>query len=164
MMRLTLAAAAVVGLAGRAFAQDAAPAGLNDLRAAYVGAYNAGRADAMAALYVPDAVRMPYDAEMQEGRDAILETYRTTFARRRLRPTLTLTVDQLEVRGDLVVERGRYREVLRLIGEGRTLLEVGKYVSVARRGNDGAWRYAISIFNRDAPAAPLPPTDSDRDR
>lgn len=127
---------------------------LDNLRSAYLGAYNTGNADAMESLYTSDAVRMPYDAPAERGRDAIVSGYRRAFAARRFHPELTFIVDQTLVRGDVAVERGAYREDQHFGESGPTRIERGKYVAVARRGDDGVWRYDTSIFNRDAVPRP----------
>lgn len=133
-------------------AQDAS--GLVALRSAYLAAYNHGDAAAMASLYVDSAVRMPYDAPAQHGRDAILAYYRNAFTARRFTPTLSFLVDHVLEQGDLAIERGRYREQQRLV-TGAARVEAGKYVSVAVRGGDGRWRYESSIFNRDSAPPPF---------
>lgn len=141
---------------GPAPARRPAIEGLERLRAAWTRAYEAGDAAALADLYTADAVRMPYDAPSQHGREAIVSAYGASFAGRAFDPAITLTPDAPpEVRGDLAIERGTYREILRARQGPQVLVEEGKYVSAARREPDGRWRYAWSIFNRDAPARPL---------
>ena len=164
---LVLAAILPLIAAPEARTQDVAPpsesvVGLDRLRADWTAAYEAGDADAMVDLYVEDAVRMPYDAPAVEGREAIVAAYRASFAGRRLFPEIDLVALDVEVLGVLgfdrvslttfytVIERGRYNEVLTSRDGSVRIIEDGKYVSVARRGEDGRWRYAISIFNRDA--------------
>jgi uncharacterized protein (TIGR02246 family) len=138
--------------AGAAYGRQA-QSGLDDLRAAYLAAYNAGDASAMEDLYVAEAVRMPYDAPEQDGRDAVLAYYRSSFANRRFRPTLRLTAGATEIRDDLAMERGAYVEILEPPNGGASLTERGKYVTLAREDEDGKWRYVWSIFNRDAAPA-----------
>lgn len=129
----------------------ASPPRLDQLRDAWTTAYEAGNAAAMSDLYVEQAVRMPYDAPAAEGREAILATYRAQFEARRLTPHIEFTVQDVDLVDRTAIERGRYEEALRSAEGTVRYREVGKYVSVARRGDDGRWRYAISIFNRDAP-------------
>jgi uncharacterized protein (TIGR02246 family) len=124
--------------------------GLDRLRADWTAAYETGDAEAMVELYVENAVRMPYDAPAVEGREAIVAAYRASFAGRRLFPEVDLVALDVEVLGDTAIERGRYHEVLTSRDGVTRIVEDGKYVSVARRGADDRWRYAISIFNRDA--------------
>jgi ketosteroid isomerase-like protein/quercetin dioxygenase-like cupin family protein len=122
------------------------------LRAAYLRAYNAGDAGAMIPLYADSAVRMAYDARAQIGRDSIVAAYRTAFAARAWKPTLSFRVDAMENGMGSVVERGRYHEEMLLAAGGAPLIEEGKYVALMTRGADGRWRYTWSIFNRDGPA------------
>ena len=123
--------------------------GLRTLREAWSAAYNAGQIAPLVDMYVAAAVRMAYDAPAQVGRDSVLAGYRRSFASRTHMPTILLTAAQIEIRGDIAIERGAYDETLTPRGQGRTLNEVGKYVSLARRGADGKWRFEWSIFNRD---------------
>lgn len=123
--------------------------GLRVLRESWSDAYNAGQIDPLRDMYTSTAVRMPYDAAAQTGRDSVIAGYARSFATRTHTPRITLTAAQIEIRGDLAVERGAYDETLTPRGQGRTLREVGKYVSLARRGADGKWRFEWSIFNRD---------------
>lgn len=131
------------------------PDGLRQLRERWSAAYQAGDSGAMVNFYTPDAVRMPYDAPAQEGRNAILATYESSFLQRGFVPEIELLPMNVRVIDGEAVEYGRYREVLRPRRVGRALLEEGKYLSIARPADDGTWRYSLSIFNRDAPAAPL---------
>lgn len=154
---LTLLAAVSLGPAlhpGLVAGQEPVDSALTRLRDAYVAAYNAGDAAAMAPFYTPDAVRMPYDAPAQEGREAILAYYRASFARRRFDPTLQLIPAAILTEGDLAVERGAYVEVQKPRNGGAQRLERGKYVAVLHRDGRGVWRFSWSIFNRDALPTP----------
>lgn len=88
---------------------------------------------------------MPYDAPAVEGAAAIVAAYRASFEARRLFPEIEL----VEILGDTAIERGSYHEELTSSDGATRIVEIGKYVSVARRGAEGRWRYAISVFNRD---------------
>jgi ketosteroid isomerase-like protein/quercetin dioxygenase-like cupin family protein len=123
--------------------------GLRTLREEWSAAYNAGRLEPLRDMYTAAAVRMPYDAPAQVTRDSVLAGYARSFADRTHTPTIRLTAAQVEISGDVAIERGAYDEVLTPKKEGRALREVGKYVSVLRRGDDGRWRFEWSIFNRD---------------
>lgn len=158
MIWIPLGIACVLGLVGPATLPARAGAdstGLAVLRGAFVAAYNAGLVGPLESLYTSDAVRLPYDAVTQVGRTAIVEGFRVSFGRRTHDPELALSVVDLRVVNGLAIERGTYHEVLRPRGAGRTLVEDGKYVSVARRNPSGNWQYFWSIFNRDGPAKPV---------
>jgi uncharacterized protein (TIGR02246 family) len=141
--------------AGAAVNSDTSLEGVHDLREQWTAAYQAGDSASMVMFYTPDAVRLPYDAPAQEGRNAIIAAYESSFRERTFVPEIELVPMNVRSLGGEVLERGRYREVLRPRGGGRALVEEGKYVSVARPAADGRWRYSLSIFNRDAPARPL---------
>lgn len=144
----------VLSAAGPGAAQEpSAASGLTALRDAWTRAYEAGETDAMSDLYVEDAVRMPYDAPASRDRYAILAAYRAQFEQRRLHPRIDLTPERVRLLGEVAIERGTYDEILTSSDFSVQIHEVGKYVSIAERGADGRWRFAISIFNRDAPPA-----------
>jgi ketosteroid isomerase-like protein/quercetin dioxygenase-like cupin family protein len=124
--------------------------GLRTLREQWSQAYQRGDADVLEPLYTRSIVRMPYDAPAEIGRDTVLASYRRAFAGRQMDPTITLTPGEVQVMQDIAAERGSYHEVLRQRAGERRFVEIGKYVSLARRGPDGVWRYEWSMFNRDA--------------
>ena len=129
--------------------------GLTKLRDEWSAAYNAGSIEPMRDMYTQNAVRMPYDALVQTGRDSVVSGYERSFANRTMTPLIRLEAAQVEIRGDIAIERGTYHEVLTpRAANARVLVERGKYVSLARRGEDGKWRFEWSIFNRDAQARP----------
>lgn len=127
---------------------------LGRLRSAWISAYERGNAAELADLYTRDVVRMPYDGPLQPGRAAVVGAYESSFASRAFDPTIALLADEVVASGDLAIERGRYREILRSKRGPQVLLEEGKYVTLARLGSDGIWRYQWSIFNRDGPPRP----------
>ena len=154
---LTLAGGLLLAIAPALYGQSrpSDEAGLTRLRQAYLSAYNSGDVAAMQPLYVEEAIRMPYGAPEQVGREAILSYYRNSFASRRFDPELRFEVNEVRLLREGALERGHYMETLRPRDGGQTLLERGKYVTLARRMPDGSWRYEWSIFNRDAPAEPI---------
>lgn len=123
---------------------------LDSLRVRWTRAYEAADERAMVPLYHDDAVRMAYDAPAVVGADAILAEYRRAFAARQLVPQIVLTAHEVELAGDIAVERGSYHEVLRARQGDFSITEDGKYVSMMRRHADGSWKFVWSIFNRDA--------------
>jgi uncharacterized cupin superfamily protein/ketosteroid isomerase-like protein len=128
---------------------------LDRLRERWSRAYEEGDSVTLAGLYTADVVRMPYDAEEQVGRDAVMAGYASSFRSRGFLPDIELVPDEVRLVGEVVVERGDYQEILHPRNGGRALVEEGKYVSMARRDPVGEWRYSLSIFNRDGPARPV---------
>lgn len=105
----------------------------------YVEASNGRDADALAALYAEDALLLPPDQELVEGREAIRE-----FWEDGTEPGLTASVERIEVTGDLAFLVGRYA----LPPTELDAADVGKLVLCLRRDRaDGAWRITCDIWN-----------------
>jgi ketosteroid isomerase-like protein len=158
--RLIFAVLALCAAARTTHAPDDDERALTALRAAFMRAYDAGDSATIAGLYIPDAVRMPYDAPAKTGSVAVAADLASQFRTRRFTPTLTLFADELHVSGEWALERGRYHEVQTpKASPANVRAEDGKYVAVYRRASSG-WRFAWSIFNRDAPARPAAAPDT----
>lgn len=105
----------------------------------YVEASNGGDADALAALYAEDALLLPPDQELVEGREAIRE-----FWEDGTEPGLSASVERIEVRGDLAYLVGRYA----LPPTDTDAADVGKLVLCLRRDPaERAWRITCDIWN-----------------
>lgn len=115
-------------------------------------AFAAGDAEAVAAQYTEDAVLLGPDLALT-GRAAISETYRGFFAT--ATADLDNEIEEIQVMADgWAFLRGRLR--IRSIPrdpEGGEAAEprTGKYLAIARRGEDGAWRFARDLFALDSP-------------
>jgi len=111
----------------------------------------AGAKDAAAlvkAFYAPDAVLMPPNHALVEGRKEI-----QGFLQGLIDSGLTnikLETTTTGSAGDLAYGRGRYTLALSPPG-GAPVQDVGKYVVVYRRQPGGAWRAVSDIFNSDHP-------------
>jgi uncharacterized protein (TIGR02246 family) len=102
--------------------------------------------DAVAALYADDAVLLPPQEPAVHGRAAIRKW--TAAVPRVTR--VVLQVDDLDGRGDVAYMRGTF--AMTLEPEGAPAVSVtGKYVEILKKQADGAWRFAVDIFNSDAP-------------
>jgi uncharacterized protein (TIGR02246 family) len=102
--------------------------------------------DAVAALYAEDAVLLPPQEPAVHGRAAI----RTWTAAVPRVTRIVLQVDDLDGRADLAYMRGSF--AMTLEAEGAPAVSVaGKYVEILKKQADGAWRFAVDIFNSDAP-------------
>jgi ketosteroid isomerase-like protein len=96
--------------------------------------------DALAALFVEDAVVMPPNQNAVVGRSAIRQ-WQADF------PPLgefRAINDVIDGSGNVAYVRGRY--VLRLAIAGAPA-DSGKYVEIRRRQPDGSWRIVIDMFN-----------------
>ena len=102
--------------------------------------------DAVAALYAEDAVLLPPQEPAVHGRAAI----RTWTAAVPRVTRVVLEVDDVDGRGDVAYMRGTF--AMTLEPEGAPALSVvGKYVEILKKQADGSWRFAVDIFNSDAP-------------
>lgn len=114
-------------------------------------AFAVGDAEAVAARYTEDAVLLGTDLALT-GREEIAETYRGFFAD--ATAELHNDIDEIQVMADgWAFVRGRLR--IRSIPRDPETLEAGeprtgKYLAIARRGEDGVWRFARDLFALDS--------------
>jgi ketosteroid isomerase-like protein len=119
-------------------------------RAAFIAALRGGDATAASAVYADDARLLPPSAELVEGRAAIEAFWRAGIESGIA--AVELESLQLTRQGRLAYEIGRY--ALRLEPAGaEAVLDRGKYLLVHARQNDGCWRWAVEMFNPEAPPA-----------
>jgi ketosteroid isomerase-like protein len=106
--------------------------------------FNSGDADAIAALYTEDSIRMPYQAPALEGRDAIVENIKETFA-------LGIVAIKLEVHGDEA--QGKlawgYGTYALMDSDGNTV-QTGKWMNVSKKVGK-TWLIHSDIWNTDEP-------------
>lgn len=113
----------------------------------FVRAANAKAVDSLVAgFYAEDAVVMPPNHPIVEGRDKIRTFFRglidSGFS------SISLETTTVESVGNLAYGRGRYTLSMSPPG-GSPVRDVGKYIVVYRRRADGSWRAAADIFNSD---------------
>jgi uncharacterized protein (TIGR02246 family) len=104
-----------------------------------------GDAAGAAALYKDDAAMLPPNADPVEGRQAIQAAIQAMIDAG-FQSTAMEAVETKEG-GDLVVEYGRYKAELR---GGRT--DVGKYIVVQERQDDGSFKLALDMYSSNRPA------------
>ena len=102
--------------------------------------------DAVAALYAEDATLLPPQEPAVHGRAAIRKW---TAAMPRV-TRIVLHVDDLDGRADVAYMRGTFAMTLEPEGAPPVSV-VGKYVEILNKQPDGVWRFAVDIFNSDAP-------------
>jgi uncharacterized protein (TIGR02246 family) len=123
---------------------------IQDNNDAFTAALAAGDADAVAAVYSPDARLLAPGSELLTGTDAIASFWKAGInAGIRGAKLTTLTIEE---RDDLAIEVGRYE--LRIQPDGADpVTDTGKCVVVHRRNGSGDWRWELDIFNSDTPAS-----------
>jgi ketosteroid isomerase-like protein len=111
---------------------------------AFTAALAAGDANAIAAVYSPNARLLAPDSELLTGTGAIAGYWQAGIAAGiRSAELTTLTIEE---RDDLAIEVGRYTLQIQPDG-GDPVTDTGKYVVVHRRNGTGNWRWDLDIFN-----------------
>ena len=108
-----------------------------------VGA-NAGDWAAVGATYTPDAVLLPPNGPVVQGRAAI-QAFLATF------PPISdmqLTTVEVEGAGDLAFVRGTYTMTLMPPG-APAIADTGKYLEIRKRQADGTWLISHDMFSSD---------------
>lgn len=109
-------------------------------------ALNGGDVDAVAALYADDARVMPPNAEMGQGRDAVVTSFGELID-----AGLGARLDTIEITsaGDVGYHVGNYA----ITAADGTVVDRGKYIEVWRQIG-GEWKITDDIWNSDLPAVP----------
>lgn len=135
-------------------------AALNELLAKYLQAVNRGDADGLAVLYTEDAVRINASSRPIEGRDDIRLFAAADYADNDW--DMQLHVDESDYSGNLAFVRGTYAITLSSKDDGSVVYqEIGKWMDLMRRGEDGSWLIAREISNRDHPPGEAPETPAE---
>ncbi len=113
----------------------------------FVEALLAGDWAAFAALYTEDAVVMPPNVPVLEGRVAI-QAFLEPLSRF---TQLELTIVQMDGRGDLAFVRATYSETYSVEGTPEPIHNTGNSVTIWRKQTDGKWLIALDISNSDLP-------------
>ncbi|MGD2153820.1 MAG: SgcJ/EcaC family oxidoreductase [Gemmatimonadales bacterium] len=155
-LAFVLAGAACAGpapVAGRLSEEDVAA--INDLaERRMVEALLAEDFAAFAALFTEDAVRMPPNEPLHEGRAAI-EAWTTSNWGPLTTTEFTQRALEIDGRGDLAYVRGVYSATVEVPGVPEPITEDGKMLAILRKQPDGSWLVSRAIYNADAPPAPM---------
>ncbi len=123
---------------------------------AWADAYNAGNADALAAMYWNDAVLQPPGAPGATGHAAIREFLAADSAATRA-AGLRMNIPEagaVDVSGDLAYEAGNYS----VTDASGATVDTGKYIGVFQK-RDGKWLYIRDTWNSDNPPPAAPPSE-----
>jgi len=163
--RSVLMAALAFILAGAACAGPAPEAGplseddvaaINDLaERQMVEAFLAKDWAAFATLFTEDAVRMPPNELLHQGRAAI-EAWASANWGPLTYTEMSQEALEIEGRGDLAYVRGTYSVTVGAPGAPEPITNVGKMLAILRKQPDGSWLVSQAIYNADAPPPPMP--------
>ena len=101
-----------------------------------------------AAMFTEDAVRMPPNEPLHQGRAAI-EAWTSTNWGPITTTELSQTVLDVDGRGDLAYARGSYTATVEVPGVPQPIDDIGKFVVILRKQPDGSWLVSTAIFNSD---------------
>ena len=111
--------------------------------------FRQGDASAVAALYSEDATLLPPNSDVIKGSAGIEAFWGGAMAMGAT--SVVLTTGEVFGMGDLVCEIGQYR--LTIQPEGMEEMEdVGKYIVIWKKDDNGSWRLHIDIWNSSLPA------------
>lgn len=133
---------------------DAERTALMNADRAWAEAYAASEspADVFAGQMTDEAVLLPPDAPLAQGREAI----RAAISGLEATPGFSVTwgplVADVGGAGDLGFTRGTYH--IELAGTDGPLMIDGKYLTIWRKQPDGTWKVVADMFNADGPPAP----------
>lgn len=125
---------------------EALTAEMTQLEADWKQAYEAGDAATLASLYTADAIYMaPYMGAIR-GRAAIQTRLAETLGAMTSRQ-ITIERSDAGANGDLAYGIGTYNLQMGLEGMDEPLSDNGKYVTIAKRDEDGSWKIYAHIWN-----------------
>ena len=125
---------------------------IDRVRETLVAAVNRSDAESASQLWTDDAWMMPPNVPTIHGRAAIRAHFADLFARRQFR--YTLSQSELQVSGDIALERIEYHVIVSSKNDGSTAEDSGKGLHVYRRHPDGRWLLSADIWNSDGGAKP----------
>jgi uncharacterized protein (TIGR02246 family) len=136
---------------------------IDKIRTDYIAAWNAGKVDAVVALYTSDAEFQGQNQPAAKGSDA-LRTYFNRTLGTPTRPTIDIKWGQLVGRQDLAVLAGTYTLTppapaapAKGAAPAPPAPITAKYLSVATKQADGTWKISYHASSLDAPPAPPAP-------
>lgn len=122
---------------------------------AFIQVVMTGGWGAVIEFYTEDAVFMPPNAPIVQGKKAMM-------AFSKMWPPVTafdLTIEDIDGRDDLAYVRGAYSQTIELEGAPEPIQDKGKFVEIMRKQQDGSWLISIDILNSDIPLPP--PTEKE---
>jgi ketosteroid isomerase-like protein len=120
---------------------------------AYLKAVLAGDLPTITAMFQENAIVMPPNQSLLQGRAAIGQFYGDLCHGPVKLTAFTFTHMESRIVSDTAYDVGTYRQTL-AVGPGRTLEDVGKYTVILKRAGD-EWKIAYLIFNSDLPPRPM---------
>jgi len=115
----------------------------------YVSGYESRDPSRFLEVFTKDAVRMQPNGPAIVGSKAIRDYYEEWFEKESL--DVKLTSNEIRVSGDWAFAWGSYEAKVTSISDGASRTDLGKWLNVFKRGDDGSWRFYRNIWNSDLP-------------
>jgi uncharacterized protein (TIGR02246 family) len=131
-------------------AVDADRAAIRSTTAELLAAVNASDPDRVLALWREEGILMPPHHPVVHGHAALREYFRELFRRSTL--TFQFTSSDIQLFGDLAVERLSYTATVLPMTGGTPANDVGKGLHVYLRDAGGSWKLLHDIWNSDRAA------------
>ena len=106
--------------------------------------------DALVAMFTDDAVFMPPNAPIVQGR-AKFEPWIQSALNAMAITEHVIQLNEVEGAGNFAVARGVYTEAYVLEGATEPTRDTGKILFLLRRQADGSWQFSAEIWNSDIP-------------
>ena len=130
---------------------DSVLEGVLQLSRALLQAVNGSDLPGVMGVWSADGLLMPPHHPTVRGRMAITDYFEQLFRLGRF--VFEFTASEVEVAGDLAIERVEYRASFFPTGGGDPSRDVGKGLHVFQRHPKGEWRLVMDIWNSDYPLA-----------
>ncbi len=106
--------------------------------------------------YTDDALVMPSNSPVLQGKDAARAMWKGMFAIPGFGGGWKATKVEVASSGDLGWVTGSY-EITETDASGKPMTDKGKYLAVFKKQADGSWKCVADMFNTDLPPAAAPP-------
>ena len=127
----------------------------------WVALYNAGDFERLVSFYyAEDAVTMPVNEPIREGREAILSGFKKDNEKYDSPQLDSSIAEDVRVSGDLAMVRGVDIGINTPKGGGEPIKYNQKWVGIFERQPDGTWKCICEIGNSNLP---LPPPSSEKE-
>jgi uncharacterized protein (TIGR02246 family) len=135
-------------------------AALNAARTAFMEGYDKGDADAIGALYHPEAISESNGQPTLKGRDAIVAGLKGMF--QHVSVKATLTPDETRTLGDVGLDRGHYSITVTPKSGAPPATGQGRYMVIYVKGPDGKWLVSRDMDNAAGAPPPAPAASTAR--
>lgn len=125
--------------------QEADVSAINDLRRREIKAAEAGDVEGLLSIRTEDFTAMPPGQDPVCGKQAVSAFLSGMFEQVSIQETVVS--DDIVVSGELAYDRGTFTGSATPKAGGDPMELNGKYLWIARREEDGSWRYAVQMWS-----------------